>query len=431
MSLLLDALKKAAEDKKKASDNSANATNVFEKNGVSQTVADELSLEEIKNSGSVSVPAEKISNETLMLDVESGARAGSIDLKATEQDEVSRDAIGRTEARHTVSDDALSLLIYKTNSEEKKRKRIFAIGTALTALLAVGLGGVYYYLSLQENIDRLELKHRTSMMRMEAKTNKQRPPEKIEIIDNLTANSDIKVEKKVEVVVIEDDVEVMPLQKKKIRPAKKSRLAQSEARLLIIEKTKQADIVGKKLDIAWGAYEAGNYTEAKNLYHEVMQAENNNRDALLGLAAIAVIEKDVAVAKKYYRALLKLDPNDPLAIAALSSLRSNKSSPEVSEKYLVSMLEKTPDVAQLNFELGNVYAQQNNWPSAQKVYFKAWQQDNENPDYIFNLAVSLDQLGQQQQAMRFYKDSLLKAKNKQVSFSRATVEQRVTELSGL
>lgn len=441
MSLLLDALKKAAEDKKKASNNDGcdvNAsTNVVDESNAVSEVEDSFSLEEIQSSGAA-LAAGKTAAEELTLDddqelttVENeNSIANDVDQKAAVQNEAGLNEVRTNEARHTVSDDALSLLIYKTNSEEKKRKRVFAIGTTMAVLMAVGIGGAYYYLNMQENINRLELKHRTSIMRMEAKTNKQTPPEKTEIIDNLTVNSDIKIEKKKTFIAVEEVV-IKPLQKKKTRQTGKNTLAKSKARLLLIEKTKQADIVGKKLEDAWAAYDNGNYAEAESLYHDVMLDEKNNRDALLGLGAIAVVEKDIAAAKKYYRVLLKLDPNDPLAVAALSGLRSNESSPEISEKYLVSMLEKTPEAAQLNFELGNVYAQQSNWSAAQQSYFKAWQQENENPDYIFNLAVSLDQLGQQQQAMTFYKDSLLKAKNKQVSFSRETVVQRVTELSGL
>jgi len=43
----------------------------------------------------------------------------------------------------------------------------------------------------------------------------------------------------------------------------------------------------------------------------------------------------------------------------------------------------------------------------------------------------MDQLGKQQQAVDFYKDSLNKSKNKQVSFSREAVQKRITELSEL
>ena len=55
----------------------------------------------------------------------------------------------------------------------------------------------------------------------------------------------------------------------------------------------------------------------------------------------------------------------------------------------------------------------------------------ENADYIFNLAVSLDQLNKQQQAINYYRESLLKAENKQVSFSREAVQKRINELARL
>ena len=436
MSLLLDALKKAAEDKKKLSENDSDSANAADEVQAVSGITDDLSLEEFENSASTS----SNSSETDGSEVETVA---NIEKPSSEEltldDEpvavVTQNANSINEARHSVSDDALSLLIYKTNSAEKKRKRLFAIGTTVASLLVLGLGGIYYYFNLQEEINSLELKHRTAMMRMESKTNRQRPPEKTEIIDNLTANSDIKIEKKT--VIITVDESAPPRQEKKsrgdlqARSFEKNRLVKNKARLLLIEKTKQADVIGEKLDAAWAAYESADYAEAKQLYQEVVLVEEDNRDALLGLGAIAVIEKDTIAAKKQYRNLLKLDPNDPLAIAALTNLRSEDSSPKLSEKYLVSMLEKTPDVAQLNFELGNVYAQQSKWSAAQQSYFKAWQQESDNADYIFNLAVSLDQLSQQQQAINFYKDSLLKSKNKQVNFSRETVEKRVSELSGL
>lgn len=428
MSLLLDALKKAAEDKKKAAgtntgsiaDTNNNTMSVAEKTQATPEYPVELTLEDVDNSAK-SADVNESSDET--------------SEKQTLEVEPVTVAVNKTntnvhETRHTVSDDALSLLIYKTNSAEKKRKWVFAIGTITASLLVLILGGVYYYINLQKDINDLELKHQASMMMMESKTNRQRTPEKEEIISNLTANSNITIEEKVSKIdTNKNEINSYANQARRVRA--NNQLAKNKLNSLIIEKTKQADIVGEKLEKAWVAYEAANYTSAKQIYQEVMQLENNNRDALLGLGAIAVIEKNTAAAVSIYNSLLKLDPNDPLAVAALSNLHSEETSPKLSEKYLVSKLEKSPDVAQLNFELGNVYAKQSKWSAAQQSYFKAWQQDSENADYIFNLAVSLDQLGQQKQALNFYKDSLLKAQNKQVSFSRNTIEKRINELSGL
>lgn len=436
MSLLLDALKKAAEDKKKASNNtdSINSTINSKETVNNKEVHDS---DENNKSEGVSQENEHDVTEGLTLDIETEqtvSKADNLSDKSTSHNtnqlNINRSETNGIDARDTVSDEALSLLIYKTNTEEKKRKRTFAMGATVASLLVVGLSGLYYYLNLQEGIENLEIKHRTAMMRMESKTNKQRTPEKTEIIDNLTANSEIKIEKKVVAAEVKE-IKKITLPEKKVVYKPRNEEVNNKQRLLLIEKNKKVDLVGKKLEAAFEKYESGKYTEAENIYAEVLVLEKNNRDALLGLGAIAVVEKDAVAAKKYYKALLKLDPSDPIAVAALTNLRSNNVSPQDSEKYLVAMLEKTPDAAQLNFELGNVYAQQDNWSAAQASYFKAWQKESDNPDYIFNLAVSMDQLGKQKQAVNFYKDSLLKAKNKQVSFSREVVEQRVTELSGL
>jgi Flp pilus assembly protein TadD len=197
------------------------------------------------------------------------------------------------------------------------------------------------------------------------------------------------------------------------------------------QKTKKSDPIGEKLEQAWRDYEAARYNSAKTLYKEVLQIENGNRDALLGLGAIAVIEENNRLAREIYMDLLKKDPRDPIAISALSGLQSNAVSLEESEKYLLGMHQNNPDAPELSFALGNNYAQQDKWKAAQRYYFSAWQHDPENADYLFNLAVSLDQLGKSKQALKFYNDSLLKSNNRQVSFSREAVQQRIVALSEL
>jgi uncharacterized protein HemY len=134
------------------------------------------------------------------------------------------------------------------------------------------------------------------------------------------------------------------------------------------------------------------------------------------------------MARDIYLAVLEQDPRDSMATAGLAGLH-DETSLNSDEQYLISMLEKNPGAQHLNFALGNNYAKQNKWQSAQQHYFAAWQSDNNNADYIFNLAVSMDQLNKRQQAVSLYKDSLVKAVNKQVSFSREAAQKRIKELT--
>ncbi len=215
------------------------------------------------------------------------------------------------------------------------------------------------------------------------------------------------------------------------RPAAENNKVSAAPVGVSFQKTNKVDPVTSKLEAAWTAYDGGQYDRAKNLYREVLSVEQQNRDALLGLGAIAVIEKNNTAARDIYMLLLRYDPRDPIAISALASLQDSETFTESDEKYLQDMLRKNPDDAHLHFALANVYAQQKKWKLAQQSYFDAWQSDNKNADYIFNLAVSLDQLGKQKQAADFYRDCLDKSAGKQVSFSRQAVQQRLTEIAGL
>jgi tetratricopeptide (TPR) repeat protein len=73
-----------------------------------------------------------------------------------------------------------------------------------------------------------------------------------------------------------------------------------------------------------------------------------------------------------------------------------------AESRLKSLLAQQPEAAYLHAALGGVYAEQNQWPSAQQAYFQAFRVDPASAEYAFNLAVSLDQMGKQDLALDYY-----------------------------
>ncbi len=364
----------------------------------------------------------------------------------------------------SLSDEALSMLIYKTNREVKKGRRALVFSILIISLGVLVSGGMFYYKDMQEEIRLLERKHQIAMQAMRSKTNDETIPVKSEIIRNLVSDADLEekvllakqqliaeqsitqatnqadnsvVSQATSIPKQQADSHADTIAKNKLASDKAATpivsASKATASAVSIQKTKKADPVGEQLDTAWLAYENARYGEAATLYQSVLLLEENNRDALLGLAAIAVIEKNHQLAQNIYLTLLELDPRDSIAIAALAALSNlpDKQSSPADKEYLLSVLQKNPNAHHLNFALGNIYAQQNNWKSAQQYYFNAWQHNNESADYVFNLAVSLDQLGKQQQAVKFYEASLLKSKSNQSSFSREAVKKRISELSRL
>ena len=108
---------------------------------------------------------------------------------------------------------------------------------------------------------------------------------------------------------------------------------------------------------------------------------------------------------------------------------NDNSNPTATESRLKTLLSAQPESAQLNFALGNVYAKQARWNEAQQVYFNAVAGDTSNPDYLFNLAVSLDQLRQPKLAAQHYRMALEAAENRPAAFDRERANKRLNQLA--
>lgn len=178
---------------------------------------------------------------------------------------------------------------------------------------------------------------------------------------------------------------------------------------------------------AYQAFTSGDIELAHQQYHKVLQQEPNNRDALLGLAAIALHRKQEGQAAGYYGRLLELDPADPDALAGLVGLQG-QTDPVQSESRLKKILAQNPQAGAVHFALGNLYAQQSRWAEAQQSYFRAYGSAPNNADYAFNLAVSLDYLSQGKLALEHYQRALSLAQSGPANFDQASTRNRVKEL---
>ena len=91
------------------------------------------------------------------------------------------------------------------------------------------------------------------------------------------------------------------------------------------------------------------------------------------------------------------------------------------------MLAKQPDDANLHAALGNLYAEQNQWPAAQQAYFDAYRLQA-SADNAFNLAVSLDQMGKSKLALPYYQRALTLAKTGSNGIDIAALEARIAAI---
>lgn len=177
----------------------------------------------------------------------------------------------------------------------------------------------------------------------------------------------------------------------------------------------------------YAAYMAGNFAAASSEYRQVLDSEAKNSDALHGMAAISLRLGQADAAEEYYLRAIEANPKDALAHAGLIGLKG-QIDPLQAETRLKILLAAQPDLPFLNFTLGNLYAGQKRWNEAQSAFFKAYRAEPDNPDTLFNLAVSLDQIRQPQLAMQYYLLALATAADRPASFDKAQVNARLREL---
>ncbi len=201
----------------------------------------------------------------------------------------------------------------------------------------------------------------------------------------------------------------------------------SQTHLSDLQNPKETDAVDRLLTAAYTAYQNGDYDNASRDYHAAITLAPQNRDALLGLAVISQQQGKDAASVNYYRQVLILDPRDPLAHAGLASFGG---SDRVSrENRLKQLIQLQPDEAALHLALGHLYAEQSRWPDAQQAYFNALTIEPGNALFAFNLAVSLDHLGQYRIAAQYYQQALESTPSANLGFDRPQAERRLLQLN--
>ncbi|MBI2969372.1 MAG: tetratricopeptide repeat protein [Gammaproteobacteria bacterium] len=198
--------------------------------------------------------------------------------------------------------------------------------------------------------------------------------------------------------------------------------------LIKISRRRSPSNEGVTIQRAYAAYQAGDLAGAKAYYSAVLDRFPDNTDALLGLGAVAVRENDAPRALEFYARVLRTDPRNKTATAVLIGLH-READLVASESALKSMIHDSPEHPFLYFTLGNVYAAQQRWPESQQAFFDAYRYDSSNPDYAFNLAVSLDRLGQRESAQDYYATALKLSDDRAASFDPAVALARVRALS--
>jgi tetratricopeptide (TPR) repeat protein len=209
-------------------------------------------------------------------------------------------------------------------------------------------------------------------------------------------------------------------------PAPEDTAARSNA--IVVSAGTAAPTLNPALGQAYAALQAGQTDTARQLYGELLKSEPRNVDALLALAAMAGQRGNTDEAVRLYLQILELEPRHALAQSGLIALLG-RADPIAAESKLKQLIAREPS-SWLYFTLGNVYADQSLWAGAQQAYFQAHHLEPANPDYAYNLAVSLEHVSQPKLALNYYRRAVdLAAARGRANFNLPLTRDRIGKLA--
>ena len=365
------------------------------------------------------------------------------DQSSTTEDPNTLNAVNQTDRAHHSTDNevALSALINKSNQYQRRAQKKRTILLTTLILLLISGSAVFFYLKTEMASQELYIAQKnTSPLLPEATTVNDRSQSTADSQTVTTNTQDNSIHRSEPAQTnnsashshSNQQAVSKPRTTKTSSPARNAVTDKAAQTPIHIQQSSREDPIEALVMDAYNAFQRDQYEQAETLYQQVLVQEPRNRDAMLGLAAIALKQQRYEVARQKYQTLLQLNPQDSLAIAGLSSVNQNSTQhlagSGLSESQLKFMLKEQPDAAHLYFALGSLYAAKTQWPQAQSAYFSAWSADSSNADYAFNLAVSLDHINQLQQALQYYQLSLKLMRNSTANFSATQVQQRINSL---
>jgi Tfp pilus assembly protein PilF/nitrate reductase NapE component len=195
----------------------------------------------------------------------------------------------------------------------------------------------------------------------------------------------------------------------------------------LVRVTKAPLKVNPALLRGYDAFNRGDLALAQLEYERAQKSDPRNTDVLHGLAAIATRQGRLDQAEWLYRQITEADPQDTVAMAALINTRG-QIDPGAAESRLKTLSAAQPELAAPHFSLGNLYATHGRWNDAQQAYFRAYTAEPDNPDILYNLAISLEHLRQNKLAAQYYSQALTAAQSKPAGFDKARAAARLAVL---
>lgn len=447
MSLLLDALKKAAEDKEKSkTDPNADTSSGESTQELAPEVNEDFMVEDVVDSSpellneenfdlelsqdldEVEIKADETPSEAVAQETTQEITQETLSEKRVVEEPVpniepseeitSREPIAdvfRAEKDSALSDynhnDARKILELSQKRYRNSQRMAYYGLYIFAALLFFAGSYLYYTAEILDNSDKLVFK-KNNKVYMAPQTAKEIKIERQVSIAKAKLSEMDRIENKNTAVTS--------------KPVKPVAVVKVKSKKIIIIKKKKLDPISVLLQKAYAHYQSGEYQLADSLYQRVLVRDKRLRDALLGRAAVAIVRNEFDLARSIYRQLLRYYPRDTIATSALVDLARQEIT-AANESQLKTLLRNNPDAAHVHFSLGLLYAKQERIKESQQAFFDAFALEKK-ADYAYNLAVMLDKLRQPKAALSYYKQASNLSDHGVSHFNEKLALERITQL---
>ncbi len=319
--------------------------------------------------------------------------------------------------------------LFTAKQADNRNRRLLPL-LSLALLIAFGTGG-YFWWKLHTIPTQALVPPPTAKASVPAPENLPVPSIRNDNTSTTVRNDALEakaVPAKPSVASVSRTTERTPAPSPAIRPpGNEEKRAESSPASPSIRLSRTPPRINPHLERAYAALMAERFEEAQTGYEQVLRSDAKNTDALLGLATIASRRGQLERAYTLYTLALESDPTNATARAGVANTLGQADA-ETAESRLKTALSEQPDSASLLFALGNLYAGQARWSEAQQAYFQAYAADPENPDFIFNVAISLDHLRKNKLAAQYYQMALAAGETRAAGFDREQARSRLIEL---
>ena len=445
MSLLLDALKEAGNNR-----NENNKSDEKKEDHVDYDTEIELLLDDVETEGSSSIDVEDVEDVEFRNNTNPGLSVESVSDSKKQEVNASLD---QENVLITESENIATAVFRNRNKKIIVPSKFIIISALIFLLFAVVLGYIYWSwssASISKN-HLLQSPNEAGVQINNSIENRQQQSGVNNNIDFSAAKESVKGplisqeltgvknsitnKKKIKVgaEIRKNDVKLTtsPVTQNSIQEKSKTNLEDDDMFSGIkINKRKMPNQVRGNIYLAQQAIAAGRWNVAEINFHKALEESPNNIQALMGMAEVMQAGGKNEVANQFYLAVIERAPGNLKASIGLLNLKQDKSSLDHGNQ-LKQLITENSGQAFLHASLGDYYVARAEWSAAQAAYFEAVKYDSSNADYAYNLAVSMDQLGKGEIALRYYEKALALKKTNNSKFNKKSTIIRIHELSGV